>query len=63
MKTIPRMAIVRPAKDTIHRIRETCALCREEISPLETYQMFEGKAECNRCHAHVQMLMLKEKRA
>lgn len=49
LKPLPAMAITRPGKHTIVRIKAHCSTCKREIASGETYSLFGNVIDCNQC--------------
>lgn len=62
MERLPKMAITRPAKLQIVRLKARCGFCKEFIPADQTYHLvFDNNVECNRCNQFLNEL--EEKRA
>lgn len=61
IQQLPKIVISRPQHQSFIRLRAQCIMCREDIPEHETFHLFEGNTECNRCHAALNGLLEKEK--
>ena len=62
MNQLPKMAIIRPGKEAMIRERICCAMCKDPIPEGQSYQLVDGKAECDACHKLIVTLLEREQK-